>query len=383
MKMNKLIKTLFLGIFLLGISVSAQAENKLSLSFAENCKTREGCEYFKEEGNTLVRENVLSKGERVVVDVVISNTNNQEINSVASWIKYDPAKLNALEINDESSTFDLAAPDGNKINKKEGLVQIGRAKIGGTAKDQEIPVVSVIFEVITDQKTETNLEFHNYQQSELGNTGVFAISGSLTENLLTEAPKTLKLSLNGENTNNNQGNNQNNNTGNNNDNNGDVVVNDNTNLEDPFSTILERPTNLRLKSGNKKADLVWDFNEKASGYFVYYSTQSGVYLFRKDVGKTNNTSINNLENNKKYYFAITAYDDRRNETDYSDEVFAIIGQTGSESHPIYTEYTTTGDELVNPNTGKTSDTGAKEAILIALLLTSGALLIRQSFKLTK
>ncbi len=44
--------------------------------------------------------------------------------------------------------------------------------------------------------------------------------------------------------------------------------------------------------------------------------------------------MNNLENGKTYYFAITAYDQFDRETDYSNEVRITVGDPNSSSNPI-------------------------------------------------
>lgn len=380
--MKKIAQFLIFGFILLVVMTNAQASEKLTLNFAENCQATTGCEYFSETNGKLVKTEALSEGDRFSIDVVIKNPEEQTINSVSSWIKYDTEKLTAVSIDTDNSPFGLAAPDGDKVNEKESLVQIGRAKIGGAISDQEIVVASVVFEVKSTQKTTTTLEFSNYQQSELGNTGVFQSSGILTENILTEEPLKIELNLNQTGSTSNNDNNAN--TGNNNtDNNQGGIGGDDNEIVNPFDNTLTRPDGLRIKTSNSKVNLVWNNNENVNGYFVYYSTQSGAYLFRKDVGKTNNTVINDLTNNKTYYFAITAYDSRMNESDYSDEVYATVGQSGSESHPFYENTIKNGDELVDPNKGTTEETGPKQAIFIALLLTAGVIFLKKSFSLLK
>jgi hypothetical protein len=78
--------------------------------------------------------------------------------------------------------------------------------------------------------------------------------------------------------------------------------------------------------------LTWDVatdNDMVSGYNIYYGTNSvtedgGEYnLGMLDVGNVIEYEMKNLENGKKYYFAITAYDPSANESEnYSYEVSA-------------------------------------------------------------
>lgn len=358
--MKKISKIVLTGIFIFlsSFAPALAAGSALSLDFAENCQSRDGCTFFTEQGDKFVKNGTLNKGERVVVDIAIRNPEKKSINSVSSWIKYNPAAFKALSIEDRDSDFDFPAPDGNKINEKDGLVQIGRAKIGGNLNTEEIFVGSVIFEVLAEQKSAETLEFFNYQTSELGNTGVFTINGLLTDNILTTAPKKLQISLNGGAQ-------------------GDTSV-PTTSTEiptegiggpDAVSPLVSadgRPQGLRVKSGDEAIELRWQADPKATGYFVYYSTKSGTYLFRRDVGKADHAVINNLHNDQKYFLAITAYDGRLMETDYSDEVYATPGVSGSESHPFLSGNAVAGESLIDPTRGTTDDTGPRHLVFLAL-----------------
>jgi hypothetical protein len=379
--MNKKTKIL-LGIMMsfAFMSISNANANQTELQFGENCTERENCKALNKENGYFVKKDVIKKGEKVIVDIVIDNPASKKISSVSSWLKYNPAELKALEIKSDGSDFGLAAPDGDKINAQEGIVQIGRANIGTPIDNNQIYIASVIFEVLTDQNKKSSVEFFNYQDSELGNTGVFMISGLLTENILEKKPNNLKLTLNGANTPITKP---------------DPVIPEGTYshqiptqeekeiIENAFQDNLQRPQGFRIKSRNSKAEFVWDFDESVEGYYIYYSTQSGVYVYRRDLGRTNNATIENLQNNTKYHFAITAYNSKMEETDFSDEVFATIGQSGTESHPFLEAIYKGGVELVNPQDQKTHDVGAKHVWIFSACLAMGFVTLRKSFSLIK
>ena len=73
--------------------------------------------------------------------------------------------------------------------------------------------------------------------------------------------------------------------------------------------------------------LAWDPNTEndLAGYKVYYGTQSGSYDFAIDAGNTTYYTVTRLEPETRYYFALTAYDTSRNESDFSWEVSAVTG----------------------------------------------------------
>ncbi len=66
----------------------------------------------------------------------------------------------------------------------------------------------------------------------------------------------------------------------------------------------------------------WDANTEAdlAGYKVYYGTVSGNYTVSLDVGNATSATIDSLDFNTTYFFAVTAYDNAGNESDFSDEV---------------------------------------------------------------
>ena len=61
-----------------------------------------------------------------------------------------------------------------------------------------------------------------------------------------------------------------------------------------------------------------------AGYKVYYGTSSHTYSQNIDVGNVTTYTLNNLTEGYTYYFAVTAYDTLRNESDYSNEVSKTI-----------------------------------------------------------
>jgi len=68
--------------------------------------------------------------------------------------------------------------------------------------------------------------------------------------------------------------------------------------------------------------LEWDpvTHPDLAGYMVYYGTYSGDYEESVDVGNWTSVTIEGLEEDVTYHFAVTAYSVYSEESDYSDEV---------------------------------------------------------------
>jgi hypothetical protein len=78
--------------------------------------------------------------------------------------------------------------------------------------------------------------------------------------------------------------------------------------------------------------LAWDPNTEPDlgGYIVYWGTSSGNYTYLTDVGNNTIHTIQGLEENRVYYFSITAYDSEYNESDYSEELAYNISSNGTD-----------------------------------------------------
>jgi len=78
---------------------------------------------------------------------------------------------------------------------------------------------------------------------------------------------------------------------------------------------------LAFQSANAtQVTLDWAAETGASGYKIYYGTTSKNYSSVIDVGNAITYTVPNLSNGVTYYFAATAYDANRLESDYSSEV---------------------------------------------------------------
>ena len=78
--------------------------------------------------------------------------------------------------------------------------------------------------------------------------------------------------------------------------------------------------------------VAWDANPEPAvrGYVIYYGTSPGNYTQSIDVGNSTNCLISGLQAGATYYMAVTAYDDSRNESGFSNE---IVYAASPESSP--------------------------------------------------
>jgi hypothetical protein len=67
--------------------------------------------------------------------------------------------------------------------------------------------------------------------------------------------------------------------------------------------------------------------EGLSGYRVYWGDRSGVYRRRVEVGLAETYTVQVFEEGT-YYFAVTAYDEHGNQSDFSNEVSATVTDSG-------------------------------------------------------
>lgn len=88
---------------------------------------------------------------------------------------------------------------------------------------------------------------------------------------------------------------------------------------------VETPTPIRtaaLAAVLPWVTFAWDANTEPdlAGYKLHYGLTSGTYTTTIDVKNVLTYTVNNLKENTAYFFALTAYDDSDNKSDYSIEV---------------------------------------------------------------
>lgn len=86
--------------------------------------------------------------------------------------------------------------------------------------------------------------------------------------------------------------------------------------------------------------VLWNPNSESdlAGYKVYYGTAPRDYGTVVDVGNVTSYQVDGLTEGVRYYFAVTAYDLAGNESDYSKEASAVVGENDP-TEPTGTETT--------------------------------------------
>lgn len=404
-KILNVIISICLFFFLIPSTFADEDRDNMYLSFRWHCPPdQESCE----DGEIPIPENKnyqdasgITLGEERKIDLFIQNPKTEMITSIKAKLKYDPTKMQISGVDIENSDFPLPEPMSNKVNKKEGTVDIGLTFVRGSQNDSEFYVMTLAITPIVEG---ARLEFLNYQKTELGDTLVLFTSGIDSKNVLQQEPYP-------------------------------IVFSSSTNAVAPeptetppvatpaeeapeeapeeeaevilHSDELPRPTDLKVQTSlDGKVKLVWPLgaDSRIKGYYLYYSQNSGFYLRRKDVGKTNYVEIPDFPKQQKYFFAITAYDALDKESDYSDEVSVTIGKPGSESHRFLGDPRNPGSINVEPetstqkskNTPKTSvissnisgnvdelDGTGPEHIFFILVVSMGVALLFFAFRATK
>ncbi|MBI5414150.1 fibronectin type III domain-containing protein [Candidatus Peregrinibacteria bacterium] len=377
-------------------------EPKTDIVFAEECTEKDikKCPLIPFEDEEKAKyPGALYAGDTFRLIIFVKNLEKKNIVSVRSWLKYDPNVFKATEIEDKGSDFPLASPDGNEIDEENGQVKIGRGVAGGGKKDDILFVAMVEFSVVSQKAETADIAFVNFQKEELGETGVFILDESTLqpENVLGKEPRKLEFALNsGEKT--------------------QKTPSPNASQDTPLldtkkpidaspkspeiggpdngsgspvqdvvsSDVIQRPQGLRIQTTANEVNLVWKVSESSSvkGYYVYYSENSGFYIRRSDVGKTTTKTFSqtDLTKNKMYYFAITAYNEKGQESDYSDEVYVKFGVPETESHP-FTFGAREGQKTdLTKNVTKLTSSGPEESVAISLGILGISSLIIYAYK---
>lgn len=341
--------------FFLGNNAFANTNN-VQITF-EECANAV-CQRVSNENTTHALVANLQAGQKMKIGISVLNPQQQNLYSVESWLKFDPTKISVSQLSSENSDFPLEAPGEFEVDNQAGVIKIGRAIAGAPTKKPRNFVAS--FEITAKQNTQNSqLSFIDYRSSDVGKTSVLTIQNMVPQNVLTTKPKDLIFSSNiSQNTNihnapsqytnpssaqyNQNGNNvygvQNSNSGNSSSQSASQYQTDASQI--PSFISIPRPKGLRTrtyKSG--KIEHIWKMGSdpRISGYYLYYSTTSGKYMHRKDLGKTNISQFpaEFFEKGTRIYFAVQAYDRKGKISDFSDETYITVGTEGSESHPFF------------------------------------------------
>lgn len=100
---------------------------------------------------------------------------------------------------------------------------------------------------------------------------------------------------------------------------------------------LAQVQNVAVSTTNGSALVAWQtlLQPGVAGYYVYYSSVSGVYTQRRTLSAAaTGDEIGNLQNGERYFFAVRAFNMAGEQSDYSREVAVVIGQPDTSTAPL-------------------------------------------------
>ncbi len=341
-----LIFTLLAGTLPAPLAVAA--EPNVTIKLRPHCETSMCPDFALYDQETFIT-NGLDVGDMVDLDIVLSNPSAQPIQSVQSWLEYNPKTLKGLEVR-ISDSFPLVAPGEQAFSEESGRVKIGASNVSGGMKESEIVFARVKFEVLKESEEILTVGFHEFSLlGQEGKTKVLVIEEGRTANVLKTRPNKLRLYF-----------------GNNPPPSitpgppstppGTTPPGNTPPTTTPFPTTPPptqppptippgtdtsftalQPQGLRVMTEDDKVYLIWNpvTDPRVIGYNIYYGTVSGRYIQRRTVStETTGVTIRNLPVGTRYYFAVTAFNQMGQDSEYSFEVAVTVGDPDSSTAPF-------------------------------------------------
>ena len=290
----------------------------------------------------------LSQGEILNFDIVIKNPSGQPLQSVQSWLEYDPKILKGVDVR-VSDSFPLIAPGEQTFSEGSGRVKIGASNVSGGVTESEIVFARVQFQVLKEVEETAHVKFHEFSLlGQEGKTKVLMVEEGRVVNILKTRPNDLRLYF-GEDpppgtlpgtippgtqppgtqppgtrppsttplgT--------------------DPGTGQNPQINDPGFALLQ-PQGLRVMTEEDKVYLIWTAltDPRVIGYNIYYGTVPGRYIQRRTVSTaTTGVTISKLPVGERYFFAVTAFNASGQDSEYSFEVAVTVGDPTSSTAPF-------------------------------------------------
>lgn len=352
-------------------SVLAQsAGSDMTLILAPHCTNadRVTCPTFTVANADHLKTDTLAAGDILDLDIVVSGPKFADVETIESWLKYDPSILEARSV-ESTQAINAPTPGEQTIDAAQGIVKIG----GGTKgmlKANQTAIARVTFRVVASTNN-TEISFYGYKVDGTGQTTVNAAFGRKEENgglpaapcfgdiigcrgapnpLMSTHPSALTV----------------------------ILVNPNAAAASsqpgadttavlpsaaaaesntvPMQTTSETPAaiptanttgattfttlqiqGLKVTTKDTAAYLAWMALRSAEtvGYNVYYGTVSGRYIQRRSVPSADTSlSIRDLAPGMTYYFAVRGVNAKDQESVFSQEVSVAIGKPETSTSPM-------------------------------------------------
>ena len=335
----------------------------------------------------------LKSGDTLDLDIVFMNPSRQPIQSIQSWLSYDPTVLKGVEVRIADS-FPLVAP-GEQAFDASGIVKLGASNVSGGVREPEFLFARVTFQVISPKgkvgtgavstgNEPVRVRFHEFSLlGSEGHTKALVVEEGRTVNVLKTRPNDLLLYFGT----------------------GDppTLIQQPTlppivqpPVQNPpivtppviqppvvtppvddggFSKL--QPSVLRVTTKEDKDYLLWEplTDPRVRGYNGYYGTVSGRYIQRRTVAAdATGVTIRSLPTGKQYFFALSAFNAAEQESEFSYEVSVVVGDPQSSTAPF--DLSALGEEPpdlppVSGNGGVPGESGLPLLAGIALLIIAG------------
>ena len=331
------------------------------LRLRPHCESQPCADFRLYDQETAITQG-LKSGDTLELDIVITNPSRQPIQSIQSWLEYDPTVLKGVDVRIADS-FPLVAPGEQSFDPEQGIVKLGASNVMGGVSEYEFSFARVRFQVISAKGTipsaqssvgvggePVKVSFHEFSLlGQEGKTKVLIVEEGRTMSVLKTRPNDLLLYFG---------------------------VGDPPSLipqptlppitqppvgqppitvppgtvpptippgttptvplpDDGFSRL--QPSVLRITTEGDTVYLLWVKVEdpRVAGYNIYYGTVSGKYIQRRTVSAdSTGVTIRNLPKGKQYFFALTAFNALEQESEFSYEVAVVVGDPQSSTAPF-------------------------------------------------
>lgn len=187
-------KTIFIiGILTLILTASCTVSTEKNEPSHDTAKTEEAAQELKEniqkiqikpeQSAEIYLTQKKADASNIIITVMVKNSKKIPVQSVRSWLSYNPKQITAVKIDTTKSSFETAAPTENNIEPLFGLIKIGRSTLGAGILDADIEVAKIVC-TIKDPQTPSIMDFFDYQSGEEGHTQIQTIQDGQVFNIL-------------------------------------------------------------------------------------------------------------------------------------------------------------------------------------------------------
>lgn len=339
------------------------------------------CTTFEVEDPQTLRTRNLRKGDILDIDLVIDNPSGQNIERVRVWLSYDPNMLEG-EFIEIHSTFGIVTPDEKDFSPSEGYAKMEARTDGTVENDEKILFARIQFRVKETNSIGTPITFHDVQPD--GHSVIMTKTDGEESYIVKEEPGVLLVKF-AEDVDTDEGDIENifdtvpepdpvppppedvleveevapllDNGANCEvdiecksslcgsgicipsltDNAPPRNTNPDQGSDERTAFSLLQIRNLRITTDGSSVFLAWDplQSSQLKANTVYYSKNSGQYMQRRTIDRSENSlTVRSLEIGKRYYFAVRALSKQNEESAFSREVSIVIGDPNSSTAPL-------------------------------------------------